>query len=34
MDGSRGNVVRVTNLKSKRTIDCKVIDAETVEAIP
>jgi flagella basal body P-ring formation protein FlgA len=34
MDGSRGNVVRVTNLKSKRTIDCKVIDAETVQAIP
>ncbi len=34
MDGSRSNVVRVTNLKSKRTINCKVIDAETVEAIP
>jgi flagellar basal body P-ring formation protein FlgA len=33
-DGSKGRIVKVVNVKSRRILDCRVVDAETVEAVP
>ncbi|GLI33563.1 flagellar basal body P-ring formation chaperone FlgA [Desulforhabdus amnigena] len=33
-EGSEGATIRVSNIKSRRTIDCRVVDGETVYAIP